>query len=188
MLAKTFVILACALAFLSCEKPPDYGLTPYIKFDNIVKTLVNDSSTQSFEEKVIISVKFQDGDGDLGVSTNDVSNIKYRAYSDTSVSQNGDTSYKFINYRAKIFRKEAGQYIPGKTIIRLGGTFSELIKYSEIGPIDGVLDYGFGFSFEEAQGLGYKRNDTIRFEVYLIDRALHISNTITTDSIVMFQN
>jgi len=56
-----------ALFLASCFDPPVYSNTPVIEYDNI--TFV-DVSSPSNADSLILSIKFKDGDGDMGLDPN----------------------------------------------------------------------------------------------------------------------
>jgi hypothetical protein len=77
------IISFLALSF--CTRPPELPVIPSIKFESV-----------SFEEvegpdSLIFSIFFQDGDGDLGLTSNDIY-YPYQAYN-VKVDQNGDTLF-----------------------------------------------------------------------------------------------
>ncbi len=64
------------LLISSCADPPQYSLTPSIEFDNVIFKDVADPAVDS----LIVTVKFKDGDGDLGIDateTGDPFNDKF---------------------------------------------------------------------------------------------------------------
>lgn len=186
LIKKSFFFFLFSAFFCSCEKPPKYTLEPVIALDTITNIRKFDAEgTQTYNDSITISLRFKDGDGNLGVSKSDAGNVKYRAYSDTSVSTSG-TTYTFRNYRTKLFRKDKGVFKEVKAFIPLNGTFEELMPYDEIGPIDGVLNYGFKLT-NSLLSAGFKNNDTVRFDVFLIDRELNFSNIVTTTEVVILK-
>jgi hypothetical protein len=63
--------------------------------------------------------------------------------------------------------------------VSFNARFKRLVFYDEVKPISGIIDYKM-MVFNPLSP-----NDTIKFKVHLIDRALHESNTIETDTIVI---
>jgi hypothetical protein len=184
---NTFLFSLLLQGIWSCEKPPDFDKKPLIEFNEISNIRTKDVDLDAFVDSLTISLKFKDGDGDLGVEKSDIGNIKYRAFSDTIIDSKGNKSFVFRNYYTKAFRKDKGEYKEVESYIKLGGTFNELISYDEVGPIEGVLNYGFKLLPNSAIAAGFKNNDTVKFQVYIMDRALNVSNTVFTDSIVLFK-
>lgn len=56
-----------ALVLLSCFDPPEYSNIPTIEFESVTFT---DVSNTSDPDSLIITVRFKDGDGDLGLDAN----------------------------------------------------------------------------------------------------------------------
>ena len=88
--------IAVSLIFMaSCFEPPVYSPIPSIEFDNIV---FKDVADPSAFDSLIVSVRFKDGDGDLGLDAS--------ARSDTLEPYNAKYYYVFpngtyINYKTK---------------------------------------------------------------------------------------
>jgi hypothetical protein len=173
-----------SINFNSCEKPPKYSLTPEIEFANVRRIYKFFDLEQNMGDSVIISLKFKDGDGDLGVNKDDDYNSKYLPYADTAKDKDGKKTYELINYRVDFYRKEKGVY---KLIdYNLNAQFPELVPYNNVGPIDGELHFGLKLFHQNLGFYGFTKKDTVKFDVKIIDRKLNVSNTITTDSLVIF--
>ncbi len=193
---NTFFVYGFLMFFFSCEKPPDFSIKPEIEFEKITNISMLDPLTKSTLDSVVISVRFQDGDGDLGVSQADISNLKYRKFMDSTFDDSTKKwgNYKFSNFYYKTYRKLKGKYVyvntsPTSTENQFDkGVFQELIPYDEAGPIDGVLNFSTKPNYKSLKTAGrLSDNDTIRFEVFIVDRNLNVSNTIFTDSIVVLK-
>jgi len=156
---------------ISCEKPPNYSDTPKIEYLSITKETIITSSSNSFADTVTISIGFEDGDGDLGLNTTDIEG------SDKFVGE-----YIF-NYFIDVYKRNNNEWEEIDFEL-IGGTgldsrFSRLLP-AGVSPIDGDLNFGLNL----VSGTLLKPNDTLRFEVNIVDRELNRSNTITTDYIV----
>ncbi|MBX0290253.1 hypothetical protein K3G63_07375 [Hymenobacter sp. HSC-4F20] len=172
---------------VSCISPPDYSDTPEIEFKNIY--------TQRFDraigtyDSVAVTVAFKDGDGDLGLN-------------------NGETSPPFNEFnivgRDTIPNKYYNNYFMSLQVQETDGTYSDL-------PLTGLnFNSRYPLLTPESQGdrkaplkgdltLGLKifqgsiqsfRPDlpmplSVRFKVYIVDRALHESNTVLTSPITI---
>lgn len=81
-----------ALFLASCFDPPQYGPIPEIEFDKIIFKDVSDPSSV---DSLIISLKFKDGDGDLGLDASELiapyNNKYYFKFSDNT----------FVTYKTK---------------------------------------------------------------------------------------
>ncbi|CAG4993112.1 hypothetical protein DYBT9275_01105 [Dyadobacter sp. CECT 9275] len=164
-----FFISAVVLA--SCVDIPDYDNTPKIYYNGVDHYTETDESTGQRKETVIITIDFEDGDGDLGASPAEISNPDFKA-----------PYGSWGNYELVTARKN------------IDGTWSESIlaldqeKWMPIlkpdgkpGPIKGKLDLNTG-------GNPYTNSTvpiTFKFKVRIRDRALRVSNQIETDTVIL---
>ncbi|MFN3316888.1 MAG: hypothetical protein ACK40K_08755, partial [Raineya sp.] len=63
------------------------------------------------------------------------------------------------------------------------GRVPPLLDNARQNPIEGVLRYNIGGLFYDV--IGINKRDSIRFEVFIYDRALNKSNVITTPAILV---
>ncbi|KAB7732144.1 hypothetical protein F5984_08010 [Rudanella paleaurantiibacter] len=168
-------ILLFGLSFIlaSCWNEPDFDETPKIEYFGMspfrrlpARPVVGGGERDS----VIISVKFTDGDGDLGENTP-------RNKADSAVVAE---RYKdgWGNYEIKTFRFVNGRFeafdLPENRFL----LFPRLTREGQRGAIEGTLDL--------RQVFFYTRNAQIlpvKFQIRIRDRALRVSNTIETDTI-----
>ena len=86
----------------------------------------------------------------------------------------------FFNFLVKQFRKSKNQYVEFIPLDTDSGFFQK-ISPDKPGPIEGKIN----FRLDILHTFYPYRNDTIRFEVQIRDRAGNLSNTVTTDSVVV---
>lgn len=169
---RYYIFIGIILLFIcSCERPPNYDKTPKIQFKSVEKSIIIGDLSLSKQDSVVITLGFQDGDGDLGMSTDKVGTNPYVDF------------YK-RNYHATLYKRVKGIYqevvdLDGNSI-EYGGVFPPLVDQE--GPIDGDLNYHILISHNNAQIL--EAFDTLRFEIFVIDRDLNQSNTVVTDFFV----
>jgi len=60
------VLLVCPLLLTSCFTPPEFPIEPSIAFDNIIFREVD-----NLPDSIILSIEFMDGDGDLGLRSDE---------------------------------------------------------------------------------------------------------------------
>lgn len=164
-LFKMLVLFAIALGATSCYKEPSFALQPNIEFSNIEKEVRIDLFTGANKDSVVIGLKFQDGDGDLGLSENE-----------KSVAQVNED----YNYLVKSFRKTKGTFVETSNLIPLSGYFPRLKNDEKVGPIEGLLYYTVEFPHPFTP-----KNDTLKFEVRVKDRSGNVSNPVETEEIVL---
>ena len=61
-----FSFLVLVVFLVSCERPPELPNTPFIEFQNVEFNQVNNA-----QDSLIVTIRFEDGDGDLGLSDRD---------------------------------------------------------------------------------------------------------------------
>ncbi|WP_128548201.1 hypothetical protein [Larkinella soli] len=154
-----------AAASGGCLEPPEFDYKPEIKSPTIVSYPAFDDFSQIRKDSVVITIQFQDGDGDLGVSA----------------EERGDTvkNYKgWGNYQLKTFRFVNGRFeeVPLDVNSRL--FFPRLKRDDKKSPLEGKLDFAQSFPYSR----GY-RMTPVKFSIKIRDRSLKESNTIETDTI-----
>jgi len=171
-------LLAAGLG--GCLKAPEYSTTPSISNNNVrVRRYKYADPKQQPIDSVFITVNFQDGDGDLGLTA---AESQVAPYAYPSIFNN--------NYFVEPFLKDpkTGKFA---STVSLGlttngaynGRFDHItgLTDSKTAPIKGTLTrtiaLGYGDLFTAGQ--------VVRFDVHIVDRALHLSNIIRTDSIVI---
>ncbi|MCE7040912.1 hypothetical protein [Dyadobacter sp. CY312] len=171
---KLLPFLFPAIAISSCVDIPDFKDTPVISYNGLSQFTQIDTldggSTQRVE-MVVLSIRFEDGDGDLGVNPRDLQgenpvSLRYAAVSDWGLPANYEvvTMTKLSNgtWSEVIFPNDSVNFFP------------ELKTDSKPGPIKGTLDM-------------YIRNPVLnsyvqaerRYKVRVIDRKFNISNQVT---------
>jgi hypothetical protein len=220
----TIAIILMGIVLGACFTAPEFPNEPSISFNNIV---FKKGADQFDQDSLILSINFQDGDGDLGLRNEgadtrepyhalwaftkpdgtllqlkDRDNPDYDTlppyafpyYCINYTINEEDTIYvepnKFhYNIYVKYFVRKNGVYtefdwltafdpICGETF---NGRFPLLNNPNKERPLEGKLSYkmksaGFELLF---------RQDTLMIETYIIDRALNISNTISTPDFVL---
>ena len=159
-----FILLVISLSsfFSSCVKQENYPVEPQIEFLNFI--LVFD--TGQYAVKGILNISFTDGDGDIGLNPN------------YTIPPFDTGSPYYYNYIITYFEKQQGAFVP----IDLNPPFSYRIPVlnSEFPgkPIKGMISDTLPMN-------PFPLFDTIKFEAYIYDRALHKSNVISTPEIIL---
>ncbi len=149
----------------SCLKQEDFPNRPDIEF---IEMTLNYGSTSITDSLGIISFNFTDGDGNLGVDDVDTLNYPFRR----------DDPYHF-NLFIRYFEKRNGEF--EEFVIQdppLHARFQRLTSAGVGNAIEGRMDAWFG----ARPGSPY---DTVRYEVYIVDRELQHSDTIVTPEVVL---
>jgi hypothetical protein len=196
----SIIFIALFLFFNNCSKNPVYPETPEIAYVKYEKFSGNDS--------LVFTISFKDGDGDLGLK-NDNNNPPYQEYNfikdgsgnyiiydptDPSMPPYSCKKYATVgsdivradynlnhnNYQYEIYIKQAnGTYTKfDDSDLCESRRFPPLVPMEDKGPIEGELTYHID-QFVYANFL----NQTVKFKIFIIDRALHQSNIIETPDI-----
>jgi hypothetical protein len=155
---------------------PDFSLRPTIEFRrNVVDRGALDPVLGNRVDKLTIVIHFEDGDGDLGLTSEDRQTEKFQ-----QTNPDGTPNKYYFNYYASILRKVNGSFVRDEASVPYSGAFPPLKPDGKPGPIEGELEYSILFPL-----LSTPPNDTVKFEIFIIDRDLKESNTILTDEVVL---
>jgi len=173
---KLLVINSCLLVFvlcsaLFCDKPPQYDVVPHIDYVTTERnrTLEGDAIV----EKIIPVIHFEDGDGDLGLTAENVENPPYNE---------GDY---MNNYFVEYYIKRNNAFEPLGLPYNPPYRFFPLSPDGRVGPLEGDLKLSITFD-ERTINQWIQRGDIIKFRIKIRDRALNVSNTVESDEIEMF--
>jgi hypothetical protein len=162
---RLFILFSVVIVASSCYKEPDFSLTPEIEFYDITSEVRLDQATGGVKDSVVVTIKFQDGDGDLGVNTE------------------ATTEYfkKFgYNYNVKMFREKNGKFEEVINEVALSGFFP-VLSTDKPGPLEGKLSYRMPAFFHDF----WIKKDKVKFLITIKDRAGNQSNEIETDTIIL---
>lgn len=156
---RVFLIILSVLLLASCRKPEKFSVIPAIEF---VSLEANDAESGT---DVRLTFKFQDGDGDIGLDEDDI-----QSPFDTS-------SVYYYNCFITYFEKQNGHFVE----VELPSTLNMRIpRLSDNTPesISGEI------TLDLYANNPFSPYDTIRYELYIVDRSLNHSNTITTTEFI----
>lgn len=157
------LVLMASLAW-ACYREPNFDFKPEIEYKSITKIVVTDNFSGAKKDSVVISIGFKDGDGDLGLATSQIESEFKGKY----------------NYLVKAFRQNRGVFSEVKFDPSLSGYYPRLKLNDKIGPLEGTLDYSIDFLQPFT-----RRNDTLKFQISIKDRADNESNTVETRPVVL---
>ena len=155
-----FTPLFLALLMSSCHKPEKYPVEPKIEFVSLEAITEADNAMD-----VRLTFKFQDGDGDIGLDESDT-----RPPFDTS-------SVYYYNCFITYFEKQNGTFVE----VELPSTLNMRIPRLSDDVPESIAGELYIDLFANNPLSPY---DTIRYELYVVDRALNHSNTITTSEYI----
>lgn len=167
----TIIIILVLLISISCKKYEEYPPEPLLEFTDFL--ILRD--TAGIDQRGIIKMTYTDGDGNIGLND-----------SDTVAPYDYNLFIKYFELQKGVFKEIfliTPNYINDSTVIYDTATFNGRIpiltpagKNKAIrGEIEDTLFINNPLSVY----------DTIKFEVYIVDRDLNKSNTISTPPIVV---
>ena len=186
-LSAAAAVCLTAANLISCVSAPNYPVVPEIDFKEVRVTHVP-AGTQDAVDTLKFVLNFRDGDGDLGLSPEDLKSPPFN----TTTGGHNNRGYGY-NYFIQPFIKNAttGQFVLFTTPRPFGfvGQYDSFFPRLDGGntkpaPLKGILNYKFPISLD---GSIYKAGQVFRFEISILDRALHESNKITTSEVTLGQ-
>ncbi|RZK30558.1 MAG: hypothetical protein EOO63_06420 [Hymenobacter sp.] len=163
----------------ACLKAPEYPITPSISFNRIEVRRTNFANPQQQPiDSVFITVNFQDGNGDLGLTE---AESKVAPYAFPSLFNNNYFIEPFIKDRTGRFVSTVSLGLT--TTGAYNGRFDHpsTLTDGKAAPLKGTLTRTIGFGYGDV----FTQGQVVRFDVSIADRALNLSNVIRTDSIVI---
>jgi hypothetical protein len=155
---KKYLIISSVLCFVlfslaGCIKRNDMPITPVITFKDFA--IMGDSAR--------LVIKFTDGDGDLGLSDDEISPpYDYNVFIKYMEKVNG-------TYRERVLSFPFNFRIP------------RISTSDRKKPAQGEVHISITPTYYDP----FSTHDTIRYELYIKDRALHESNSIQTNDIII---
>jgi hypothetical protein len=181
---KLLAFLLPLVAVSGCVDIPDFDNAPKIYYNGVsqftqIDTIDAGTPAQYVQrsEMVVLSIRFEDGDGDLGVSVDDLQNPSVRqAYAD--VSGWGLAA----NYEVVTMTKQPNGLWDERIIPNDSLNFFPVLKPDgKPGPIKGTLDMYIPHPITNSQTMV-----TRSYKVRIIDRAFHISDQVVVpDSVIV---
>lgn len=157
------------MLYCACEKPKTYPDTPAIQFVSLAKergVLRPDSNS-------IITISFTDGDGDIGLNSYD------------TLAPYNLTSVYYDDFIVSLFQKVNGAWVEDTAFKQPNGLSPFCGRLPYLTPTGSNKALSGNISMTQPIWLYPVTSDTIHYQVYIFDRALHRSNMITTNDIVI---
>jgi hypothetical protein len=154
------ITLFIALIISSCRKIESLPPKPTIEYKSF---LIFDTTDMlgNKEKAGRLKFSFKDGDGDIGM--------------EEPTDGQTDTSNLFLT----LYRKRSGQMLPDSLKPSYRIPFIENNGQNKI--LKGTISVTFFYLFDTI-------TDTIRYDFFIKDRALHESNTVSTNEIIIRKN
>ncbi len=186
------IIFYCfiALSVMSCyNEPEDFPNEPIIRITSITNEYLppppGSGSVATGDNLVAISLEFQDGDGDLGLNSEDqVQGTKFapKVFIDgDSVINEFHNNYFIDLYKIKNNERVLVVFLD---TVSYDATFGRLSTDGSSSAIAGTLIQTISIPLETPLEVG----DTLEFDVQIADRSFNLSNQVTTPRIVLLGN
>jgi len=185
----------CSMLFLLqvCQKKPDFSKTPLISVESLSRSFNGFSG-----DNVLVKIRFQDGNGDLGLTDDERNTIRpitranaTRTFQEYFYTLNtagqviDSTKNKFFhNLFVRILRKNtAGEFVdvvfPDPNL-DFKYAFKPLYEVNRQTPMEGIIEYNMNLSQPT-----FKKNDVLKFEIQLCDREKNFSNIVLSETITL---
>ena len=156
-------LVVCFMTLCSCMKKESYSDIPQIAFAGYY----NIFDTTKIAKRGVLTISFQDGDGDIGLNPWDV-NPPF----DTA-------SLYYYNYFIDLYEKKNGSFVKDTTLTTpLRYRIPDLTPNDPNKAIKGIIVDTIPLNPNPVY-------DTIQFSMFIYDRALHKSNLAFTPEIVV---
>jgi len=176
------LLLTVGTGISSCVKDPDFPPTPRIEWQRFENVSVLTDPSQGPYQNMVAVVRFQDGDGNLGLSGDQ------KAFPQDYEGPFAPTQKHYNNICVFPERKVNGVYQPimiSPTIRFIyHGRFPRVATEERQEPLEGDIKYTIKI-YKRTAGSVIKNGDVLRFNIMIVDRDLQESNTITTDEVVV---
>lgn len=165
-----FALIFVLFTVSACRKVQKFPDVPYIEYLSFEKIYNPDLE---LSDRGVLSFSFEDGDGDIGLNSGDTfppynpsSEYHYNLIITYFEMQNGQLTEVPITW----YNPQTEQFDTLTLSARIPNLTPEGVNKSISGEIyDTLFIYNFNSNY-----------DTIKFDAYIIDRALNKSNTIST--------
>ncbi len=158
-----YSLLMAGTAFLSgCLKPEQFPDAPQIQYQNFLRVF----DTGQYAIRGILSFSYTDGNGDIGLNSDDTL---------PPYNRNGNYYYNLV---ISYFEKQNGSFVQVNLEPPFSARIPVLTPEDPNKAIKGVIIDTLPLNPKPVY-------DTIRFEIFIYDRALNKSNVITTPDIIL---
>ena len=170
---KTLTFLLLLFLAAACQEKIEYPIEPKVSYEGLSYLMDADSTLTG---EVILHIGYTDGDGDLGLDDND------------TLYPFGMNDPHYYNLLIDYLKWDGNAFVETPLLswnqqtqsfdtVSFNARFKRLVFNDEEKAISGTIDYKM-MVFNPLSP-----NDTVKFRIHLIDRALHESNTVETEAI-----
>ena len=166
-------LLFLSMVMASCQKPVEYPIEPKIAYEGFTYLIYEDST---FSGEGIVSFSYTDGDGDLGLDDSDTLppfGFHDAHYYNLEIDYMKCVNGEFVKMPLLSWNPQTQSY----DTVTFNARFRRLRDSENPKAISGRMEYKLTVQNPLSP------DDTIKFEIRILDRALHESNTIQTEAI-----
>lgn len=177
MLKYGTALVLLALTLTACREEPNYSDIPHIEFDRVEQYTYFIPDERRFQDTLIVALDFQDGDGNLGLLRSSATGQDSGPDFEPPFDQDSEF---YNNFFAELQFKRGSNYVDSDVVF--SGRFPRLSSDDKNEPLEGEIRYTISnFSSD------FFPTDTVRFEIFIYDRALNKSNVVYTSDVVLYQ-
>lgn len=163
---------------MACRKDPVYPVVPHIEYVGMEQTPVQGEG-EGIGDIFKVTVRFEDGDGDMGLDSLDLRNPLYSQF-----NPDGTFNRYYYNYFITGFYKRDGIFEPitfPNPAFSLNGRYMKLTDDGRMEPLEGTLSYTFRLSPNNELQAG----TVVKFQISIADRARNESNVVETEEVTL---
>lgn len=150
--------LVALLGFTGCLKTEEFPVEPRIKYE----------SYESRPDSAVLTISFTDGDGDIGLAPGD------------TLEPFNPGSQWYYNFFVDYYKKLDGEWQLQEFPLPLYYRIPVITPTGQNKALQGEIAVRIS-----PQVLPQTSGDTVRFSVWIADRALHQSNTVFSEAIIV---
>ena len=166
-----------------CIQAPDYAVEPDIDFAQLNVTRVPRVGGQNAIDTLQFVINFRDGDGDLGLNLEDISKAPYNSTTGGHNNLGYGNNYFIQPYKKNVATGVFEKFVINGNVGQYDGRYPRLDGTdAKPAPLKGVLRYKLPLRIN---GAPFFPGDVFRFEISIMDRGLHESNTVTSSEVTL---
>ncbi|WP_207429999.1 hypothetical protein [Sabulibacter ruber] len=169
-----------SLGLTSCYDEPDFPLTPNLTFRGIEQRTLRNPQNIRYDSLILV-VRFQDGDGNLGLSE-----TLFPEDKEPPFNSGGEF---FHNILVNVYKKVNGQYLKVQLFgndLTYNGRFPRVSTDARVEPLEGDIRYSINIFENRSTDNPLQAGDTIRFDAQILDRDRNKSPVVTSDDVILF--
>ena len=171
-----------------CKDAKSVSQIIFVKLSNTYSNRVNLLGYNVKQDSIAMTFKYQDSEADLGTNISqkivNADGSRETGYVEI-FKKNADGTFsklvfqETLNFSLVPVPTQGGQVVSGSNYP---------LRITSLSSCSGEITFSTRFELSFLSNIGLKLNDKIKFQIYLKDRALHISNIIETTETTLSEN